>query len=145
MGVGPSCGISACWFINWPLHMESKERPKKDTDHSRWVSSSLNEQGNLYRILVLGGLKMRRSPQLPAKILSLFGNLNWAQSCIQSRWPQHHTAPQVCILETGSSSGSGGQNAHAKDKGRGEETLIAWVQLKGHRLSLSTCTQKEQV
>lgn len=92
MGVGPSCGISACWFINWPLHMEGKERLKKDTDHSRWVSSSLNEQGNLYRILVLGSLKMRRSPHLPAKILSLFGGLNWAQSSIQARWPQHHTA-----------------------------------------------------
>lgn len=38
---------------NWPMLKEDKERPKKEEDHSRLVSSRFSKQGNLHTRLVL--------------------------------------------------------------------------------------------
>ena len=39
-------------FTIWPLHMEAKERPKKETDYFRLVGGTINNQGNLHMRLV---------------------------------------------------------------------------------------------
>ena len=52
------------------LNTEGKERPARDTDHSRLVSDRFNERGNLYTSL--SGGKMKRSWLLPARILEVY-------------------------------------------------------------------------
>lgn len=40
-------GVGFYWFVNWPLHMEGKERLKKEADHCRLVGGSFNTQREL--------------------------------------------------------------------------------------------------
>lgn len=37
-------GVGFYWFVNWPLHMEGKERLKKEAEHCRLVGGSFNTQ-----------------------------------------------------------------------------------------------------
>ena len=45
----------SCWFVNWPLYMEGKKRPKKEADYTRLVGGRFSKQGDLFTRLVLGG------------------------------------------------------------------------------------------
>ena len=39
--------ITLCWFANWPLYIEDKERPKKETATPDWQEAGLTGKGNL--------------------------------------------------------------------------------------------------
>ena len=40
--------ITICWFANWPLYTEDKERPKKETATPDWQEEAgLTSKGNL--------------------------------------------------------------------------------------------------
>lgn len=55
-----------------PPYKEGKGRPKKEADHSRRVGDSFNEQGSLYRRLVLGSYKITQSLQPHAIALEVY-------------------------------------------------------------------------
>ena len=104
---------------NWPLYTEGKERLNREADHSRLVGGRFNKQGNLYTRLVLGGCKASRSPHPPAGIL--YEGLNWAQSCVQSRWSQHLALSRLHPWNAASTGIVGG--AYIPRTGDGERSL----------------------
>jgi len=71
----------------WPLYMEGKERPEKETDHSRFVGGRVSKQGNLCTRLLLGGLKVYSRVHLyihPQNLKSLYSGINeFSQRYIQ--------------------------------------------------------------
>lgn len=71
--------------------MESGEKPKTDSGHSRWTGGGDKKEGNLLRRLVLGGPKSRGS--LYAQSLrSLYRHLKGVQRRVPATWsPQHLT------------------------------------------------------
>lgn len=59
--------------MSWPPYTESKERRKKEVNHSRLMGGRFNKQGNLHKPrLVLGRRKMSRSPQLPTRTSEVY-------------------------------------------------------------------------
>lgn len=54
---------------------------------------------------------------------SLYRGLNWIQSCIPSRWSQHHITISGYVLGAVSGMKERKLNAHSKDQGVGEKPL----------------------
>lgn len=55
-----------------PWYTESRERPKREADHSRgWVVGLLSKGICIHLKIVLGSHTMRRSPHCPARILKV--------------------------------------------------------------------------
>ena len=65
-------GVSYVGSRTGPLTRKTERQKKKKADHSKSVGSSLNKQGNLIMMLVLGCHKMSRSPHLPTRILKVY-------------------------------------------------------------------------
>lgn len=67
---------------------------------------------------------MRQSLHPPTRIIKVHnGSFNWIQSSIWFCWSQQHILSRLCPWNL--------QNVYSKDKGRGNEPLIAQVQLWG--------------
>ena len=71
----------------------------KKAEHFRLVDGSINKQGNLHRILVLGDSKLSRSLNLPTRISKVRG-LNWAQSHILFRESQQYSTLKATSSKT---------------------------------------------
>ena len=67
MSVRSSC----CWFANWLLYMEGKEKTK-ERGRALQIGGRFNKQGNLLFSLVLGGNKMSRSWHPLTRILQVY-------------------------------------------------------------------------
>lgn len=65
-----------CYFLNWPLYVDGKEKPRKEANYSRMVGGSFNKQRNLHRKLVLGILKISWSLYPPASHILSPDDLN---------------------------------------------------------------------
>lgn len=106
--------------------MEEQERPKKEAVHSKLLS------GRLVRKLTKEPcLAQLQENYISASKFICIGVLEWVQSYIPSRWsPQH--LPLSRLHPWNSFSGrKDRQSVHSEDQGRGEEPLVAQIQLTG--------------
>lgn len=117
---GASCGISACWLVNWPLYTEGKERVKKGTEHARLEGGRRNEQGSLHTRLVWGVHKTSRSLHLLPGVFKVYiEDFTGFRPVYVPDDFNTTLLTRGCALETSFHSGNCGQNIHSKDRGGG--------------------------
>lgn len=127
-----SSWLGEIWNQSW--YTESKERQKKEADHSRLVDSRVTKQRNLLRRLVLCSLKMSRSLHPPTRILSLhrgyyeLGSVMYIVQMVSTT----HCSLKAESLKSGSHYGNGGITQIPRSvSGRVMKPRIAQVQLVG--------------
>ena len=115
--------LTNCWFIKWTPYAESRERPKKEADHSRLVDGKFNKQGSLHTRLVLGNCKMSRSPHPPTRILNVYTEALTGLSHEYCPDDLNNTLlSQACVLEMALAMGTVGE-AYIPKTGEGVRSL----------------------
>lgn len=113
------------------------EKGKREAGHSRSAGGCVNKQGNLQGF-VLGSHNRSRSLPLPTKILKAYveivtGSVMYIVQMVSTTSLLWQDCPWDSFWY-----GEGKWNVHSKDRGEGEEPLIAQVLLKGHVLLVTS-------
>lgn len=113
------CSPKSCWFVNWSLYTESKEKLQKEAVHSGLGAGSFNKQGNLLGRLV----------SMPAcqNLKSLYRGFNCVLSHLPSRWSQRLTLSRLSPWNIYTVGKVG--RALSQNRGESEEPQITQVQL----------------
>lgn len=113
-----------------PLHRGQGETEDTGRD-SRLLSGRFHKKGNLHMRLVLGSCKMSRCPHLTSILKVYIEALTGVSHIFSSEGFNNALLSKGCFLEMVPIMGNCGWNIHSKDRGQGEEPLIACIQLWG--------------
>lgn len=108
-----------CWFTNWPLSTEGKERLKKEGNHPRWAVAGLISKGTYCTSEASPGWLQdgQISTFAHQNLQSSWRGLAWVPSSVRSRWSQRHPPVSRSCLWGSSQPEEGKQKADFKDKG----------------------------
>lgn len=111
ISVSLSLCLSFSSFPNWPLYMQSKERLKKETGHSRLVGSKFKNKGTYIQGLTWA-VEGKQISTPACQILKVYIECFYHIYCL-------NTTPlcQGCVLGVLSGSKEGKHNLHSKDRG----------------------------
>lgn len=104
-------------------------KTEREAGHSKLVGGRFNSKGTRLEVFILGGHKTRISVPVCQNLKSLYRDLHWVLSCIQSRYSEHHTS--IARLYPWSSFWEEGrQTEHTLlGQGKGWEPPVAQLQL----------------
>lgn len=131
--------MDECWFVNRPPHLEGKERPEKQSDHSRLEGGGFDKQGSYIQ-----GLSWTAARQVVLCILhqnlkSLQRGLNWGLVTLSV---QMVSIPPYSLnatsLQRAPTLGTVVEHTFQGWKWGHEELPIAWVQLIGQPATTSS-------
>ena len=89
--------------------MEGKKRSEKEEDHPRLIGGRFSKQGNVHRRLVLGSCKVRKSLNLPTRILKVcIEDLTEFSHIFSPDGLSNAIVSQVCIFENNFNCENGG-------------------------------------
>ena len=132
--------MKTCCFTRWPPYTEDQETEERSRPHGigRWqIYLARNLQMRLETCL--GWRQDSGCPHTPTRIWKAY--IERLMEFSHARRPDglHNTLRSLMLCRwNGSSCGNGGQNVHSKDRGWGEEPLIAQVPLKGQQVVTSS-------
>lgn len=123
---------------NLPPDMVGKERLKKEAGHSRLVGGKFNKQGNLHTRLVLGSHKTSRCLHPPTRILKVYVESLTVVNYIYYLDGLNNTILSQCFVLENRKPWEWWSGHTFQRQERGEEFLIAQVQLAGQLVVISS-------